>query len=230
MDLEDRMCRQPLAWMWNQLVPGCAWISEANAGMGLYESGRPDGFVSPWMLPLECKADRGSLYTGNPTFPARKGPGWKEGDPQPEKRGFHTAQRDWLNRVCRKPGAYIPYQIAVWIHPAFSGRLDHRLSRLFIVNADRWLDMEYAAVSRFGTRSIPLDDSVTGFRYRRELNVMRWFAPFALEQYRRVTETSRTEIAWRVPASHPLWDDLRRHQLALIENLEFQRSQEIHDQ
>ena len=218
------MCRSPLAWMFNHAIPGATWITEANAGLGIYESGRPDGFAMPWMLPVECKADRGSLYTGDPDRPARKSKDWKEGDPSPEKKGFHTSQRHWLANVCRKPGAYVLYYMAVWINPSREGRIDHCLDRLFLVNVDWWLNLEYVATNQYDTRSVPLNPQCTNYKYRNQLNVEKWFSPFALDQYKRTTDTGKKLIAWRIPAKHPLWDDLRRHQLSLVKNINFQRN------
>ena len=207
MDLESDMCRQPVAWMFNHVVPGATWLTEANYGNNMYESGRPDAIAMPWMLPVECKADKGSLYTGNPESDATV--------------GFHKAQRNWLDKVCRKPGAYIPFYMALWMNPIREGRIKHTLDRLFLVNVDVWLDMEYVAVTHFGTRSIPLNDTTTNFKYRKELNVERWFGAYALDQYQRINEKGERTIAWKIPNNHPVWDDLRRHQMNLLENIEY---------
>ena len=210
MDLESDMCRGPVAWMFNHTIPGATWLPESNFGNGMYESGRPDAFVSPWGLPVECKADRGSLYTGNPESDATV--------------GFHAAQRNWLDKVCRKPGAYIPFYMAVWLNPLRDGRLNHKLDRLFLVNVDVWLDMEYAAVTHFNTRSIPLNADVTNYKYRKELNVERWFYPYALHMSQRLKDKGEKAVAWSIPKQHPVWDDLRSHQVNLLANLEYLRT------
>jgi hypothetical protein len=222
MDLESEMSRQPIAWMWNHIVPGATWLSMPNHGDGTYIPGLPDGLAYPWGLPVECKADRGSLYTGNPDYPATKSRDWKQGDKLPQTTGLHTSQRNWLEGVCRKPGNYIPFYMAAWMNPLKDGRLDHRLDRYFLVNVDVWLDMEHTAVTKYSTRSVPLNSDTTNYKYRTELNVEKWFGQFALIQYLRVTEKGK-RVAWRIPVDHPLWDDLRRHQSTLLSNLELVR-------
>ena len=221
MDLESDHCRSPLAWMLNHTIPGAYWLSEANYGNGMYTSGKPDGFAMPWGLPIECKADRGSLYTGNSKYPASKSKDWKPGDLLPQTTGLHTSQRNWLGQMCRQPGAYIPYYMAAWINPITKGNIKHEFDRLFLVNVDVWLDMEYIATTRYDTHSIPLNATTTNYKYRRELNVERWFGAYALDQYQRVNEKGKKTFAWRIPATHPVWDDLRQHQLTILTNIEF---------
>jgi hypothetical protein len=185
---EQKYCRTPMAAMFNAM-PGSRWATNTNTFarkggrkasrvVNSPERGRPDAFVN-WsgaFFDLECKADFGSLYLGNP-------------DNAQETIGFHASQRWWYFNKALPTGT--PYWLAVWIHKERNPRrVTHRNAVMYLVPAEMWLSLE-AAAKAIGTRTVPL------FAREGKLSVAEWWRGHELEYV-------NSEAGYRIPARHPV--------------------------
>lgn len=153
MALENTYCRKPAAKILNAsgLI---TWIYNSNPGNGTYISGRPDGEALchgknfengvPRMVFVECKADEGKLYLGNPDDPS-------------DTSGFHHHQRSWWRQVAEKANA--SFCILTWIYPEREPPMYlQKNALLYLVEPKTWLALEESIKDRHNHKTAKLDE------------------------------------------------------------------------
>jgi len=138
----------------------------------------PDAAVDV-LIAIECKADMGSLYLGNP------------GD-ENATDGWHFHQRQWWREIA--VASQLPYFIAAWVYSERKpSRVYQKNARLFLVPPEAWLATE---AKLNGRKTLSLNADLEHERAYKDITAESEFASFAL-----VFDQGQ----WQIPANHPFW-------------------------
>jgi hypothetical protein len=131
------------------------------------------------LVAVECKADKGGLYLGDPADPD-------------STSGWHHHQRGWWNEIAVPVN--LPYFIAAWLYSERNPtRIYHKNARLFLVPPKAWLATEARLNGRM-TLALNAD-------LEREHAYKAITAEGEFAQYSLVLGTG----GWQIPASHLFW-------------------------
>lgn len=185
---ENTHCRPQVARLFNRL-PHTAWLPNTNNGLG-YESGRPDAFVAHRgrLLCVECKADFGSFFLGEPDDPN-------------VKVGWTGAQRNWYAKVARPTET--PYYLALWVYSEREPvrKYQHKAA-LYLAPPEAWLELEIASLScPAPARTVALNSDLERIHARKHITAEAYFSRYAL----RWIET----VGWTIPEEHPIQEFLQ---------------------